>query len=170
MSRELGVKKMKEKANSLILFLLFGVVISGLMVFFFMPDRVEYIRNQAAHLVPPTLVATDPSFPEVQGRLIEGFPEFPVYSGATLIGSARTSPVDTADTGYRTKWTAKDDVPTVMKWYQAELPKIGWKIELSGDPANTGEQVVQISKGELRGYLGIEAQSTGVEIIVEVRK
>src|SRR3989344_4373748 len=94
---------MKDTANSFILFLLLGVVICGLTVFFFMPDRVEYLKNQALQIVQPKLVATDPNFKEVKGELLPGMPEFPAYPGAVIESSGKM--VQAVGTrGYLAKW------------------------------------------------------------------
>lgn len=134
-------------------------------------SKLETIKQPGQNVGEPQKleVATDPSFPEVKGKLIPGFPEFPVYPGATLKASAKTNRENQPDTGYRAKWVTKDSVPLVVKWSQQELPKNGWKIEALDDPENTGEQVTQISKGNFKGYIGAEAVAQGTEIVVEVR-
>lgn len=115
-------------------------------------------------------VATDPSFTEVKGQVLPGFPSFPVYPGATLVASAKTSPEGVENQGFRVKWSAGDSVPRVMAWYQVELPKTGWRIEKTDDPDNLGEQVVQISSDGFNGNIAIEtSQGNIIEIIVDIR-
>ena len=115
-------------------------------------------------------VATDPSFPEVKGKLISGFPDFPVYPGATLVASAKTNRADQLDTGYRVKWAVQvDAVPNVMEWYQDELSKNGWTYEVPNDPNATGEQVAQIKKSGWEGFVESELEDGATEIVVEVR-
>lgn len=115
-------------------------------------------------------VATDPSFPEVMGKLIEGFPELPVYPGATLVASAKTNPDGVADLGYRAKWDTKDSVVQVMNWYETEMPKAGWEYTAPDDKTADGEQVARISKGDYTGYVAAEIEGDAIEIVVDLRK
>ena len=71
--------------------------------------------NARLHAANPTVgedqepaIATDPSFRELKGRLLEGIPEFPAYPGATLIGSAERNKPGEKNRGYRIKWTTTD--------------------------------------------------------------
>ena len=127
-------------------------------------------NNEAGTTKTPNLeVATDPNFPEVEGKLIAGFPTFPVYPGATLIASAKTNRADQPDTGYRAKWETKDAVIKVMRWYQDQLPKSGWKYEVPNDPNAAGEQVAEIKKGNLAGFINSDLETGTNEIVVEIR-
>src|SRR4030067_1863615 len=128
-------------------------------------------NNEAGTTKTPNLeVATDPSFPEVKGKLISGFPPFPVYPGATLIASAKTNRANQPDTGYRAKWETKDAVIKVMRWYQDQLPKSGWKYEVPNDPNAAGEQVAQIKKSGFAGFVEAEREpQKDTEVVVEVR-
>jgi len=148
-----------------------GIALIGSVILWIAIAREHALRkvDQTAQQVVPKLeVATDPSFPEIKGRVISGFPDFPVYPGAALVASAKTNRADQPDTGYRVKWTVQGEVPIVMKWYQAELPKSSWQIEQSVDPNNPGEQINQISKGNFNGSLLVENDGTVTEIIAEV--
>ena len=122
---------------------------------------------------PKLEVATDPSFTEVKDKLIEGFPEFPVYPGATLEASAKVNSEGQTDMGYRVKWETHDPVPKIARWYERELAKAGWKVTPSSDPQSEGEQVIKIEKDigskEFSGYVAPEMEGDEVEIIVDLR-
>ena len=97
--------------------------------------------NARLHAANPTVgedqepaIATDPSFRELKGRLLEGIPEFPAYPGATLIGSAERNKPGEKNRGYRIKWTTTDSPVQVMAWYEKTLPSDGWKYVLSDEP------------------------------------
>jgi len=149
------------------------IVLSGVVILWMNNEksRGQPIGNTADQNAPniETEVATDPRFPEIKGKLMSGFPEIPVYPGATLIASAKTNRANEQDTGYRAKWETQDAVVKVMKWYQEELPKSGWVYETPNDPNASGEQVAQIKKSDLEGFLEAEREEKGTEIVVEVR-
>lgn len=121
--------------------------------------------------IPSKEIATDPSFKEVKGSLIPGFPNFPVYADAELKGSATLSADADSSQGYRVIWELnKEDstVPEVMNWYQRELTRDGWKYEAPDDPTSVTEQVAQISKGNFKGYLAAEIEQNELEILVQI--
>ena len=105
-------------------------------------------------------VATDPNFAEVKGQLLPGFPEFPIYPGAELVGSAEVNLPDEPNQGYRVKWTTYDPVPQVMDWYLEELSKTGWVVEEPNDPEAEGEQVANIHKGGFKGHIAVESEGS----------
>ncbi|OGY25918.1 MAG: hypothetical protein A2Z11_02045 [Candidatus Woykebacteria bacterium RBG_16_43_9] len=157
---------MNIKRNHIVVLVVLGslaVVLTGLSMWF------GGIRQQSTEKTQKLEVATDPNFPEVKGKLISGFPQFPVYPGATLVASAKTNRVNQPDTGYRAKWETKDAVIKVMRWYQDQLPKSGWKYEVPNDPTAAGEQVAQIKKSGFEGFVEAESEQKGAEIVVEVR-
>lgn len=157
-----GINKNSILAGAVILFAL----VSSLV--WIVVRQTSTDKDKTTNLQQKLEVATDPSFPEVGGALIEGVPSLPVYPEATLVASAKTNPPDQPDSGYRIKWRTTGSVAEIMTWYQKEMPKNGWTIEPSNDPDNTGEQVTQISKGDFSGYIGVESEEQQVEIVVEV--
>ncbi len=161
---------MLQKYNGKVLIIIGVLVISiGLTVWFIKSGQRS--TNEAIPELQTQEVATDPSFTEVKGQLIPGFPELPVYPGASIVASAKTNPEIKLDIGYRAKWKASDPVLKVMKWYLEELPKYGWNVEPPNDPNATGEQVASIAKEDLKGYLEVASESEAeTEIWVEVRK
>jgi hypothetical protein len=155
---------MTKKQNILIISIL-GFVIISLAIFAKSGMSNRFFGSQK-HLE----AATDPAFPEQIGKLMDGFPEFPVYPQAKLVASAKTNPANEPDLGYRAKWDTQASVIDVMAWYETELPKSGWSYEAPDDKASSGEQVAKISKGDLTGYVAAEIEGNVVEIVVDLRK
>lgn len=113
-------------------------------------------------------VATDPSFRELVGGLIEGIPEFPPYPGATLVGSAERNRLDEQNRGYRIKWTTRDRPARVMAWYEKTLPRHGWKYVPSYEPDEGDELEAKVAKGAFSGYLEAETEDDGPTVVVLV--
>lgn len=145
-----------------ILILILAIVAVGGFVF---KDKIVNIINNNKKLE----VATDPTFPEVMGKMVAGFPEVPTYPGATLVASAKTNAEGEPDLGYRAKWETTDSVPQIMKWYEVELPKNGWKYTAPDDKKSEGEQVAKISKGDYSGYVAGEMEGDKIEIVIDLR-
>jgi hypothetical protein len=103
-------------------------------------------------------IATDPSFRELKGGLLEGIPEFPAYPGATLIGSAERNKPDEKNRGYRIKWTTTDGPAQVMAWYEKTLPGYGWKYVGSDEPAEVDELEAKITTAAFSGYIEAETK------------
>ena len=158
------------QTNSLLITIAACVVIIALSIILFFigfSPQFQHVVNQIVEQKPE--VATDPSFPEIKGELIGGFPDFPVYPGATLIASAQTNPAGQPPQGYRAKWVTHDPVIKVMNWYEDDLPIAGWQYTPPNDQQSEGEQVAEISKGDLKGYIAAEIEEENIEIVVDVR-
>lgn len=154
--------------KKIITIILVLTILVALGAFMYMRKGQLFINNSGE--AETKMVATDPAFPEVEGKLIEGFPDMPVYPGAKLVASAKVNPADVADLGYRTRWDTKDGVIQVMQWYETELPKNGWEYEVPDDQASNGEQVAKITKEGYVGYVAAEMEGDHIEIVVDLRK
>jgi hypothetical protein len=113
-------------------------------------------------------VATDPGFRELVGGLLEGIPDFPVYPGATLVGSAERNRPDEQNRGYRIKWTTRDRPARVMAWYEKALPRHGWKYVRSYEPDEGDELEAKVAKGAFSGYLEAETEDDAPTVVVLV--
>jgi len=128
------------------------------------------VRNDTVASAQKLEVSTDPNFPEVKGRIISGFPDFPVYPSATLVASSLINKEGETVQGYRVKWkTNPGNVPEIMQWYQSALQKAGWTFTANDDTQSLGEQVAPISKGDYRGYVAAEMEGDIIEIMVDLR-
>jgi hypothetical protein len=159
---------MKHK-NLLWMSLLFLFIL--LTVFLIKKVNTENLRQNeiAVDLVPE--IATDPSFTELKAQITPGFPsDFPVYNGATLVGSATDTPSDYSQT-YRVKWDLAPGTSTVdaMQWYKKELTAGGWGFEDPDSWANVDEFVAQIQRDGLKGYIAVENESGEIEVVVDLK-
>ncbi len=158
----------------LILAAVLVVLIVGGLWFYGQGERsfTNFVNKPQQSPIPKMEVATDPSFKEVKGAIISGFPiDFPVYPGAELEASAKTNTEGMPDRGYRVKWVTHEGVIKVMDWYLAEFKKTGWVItEAPTDPKSPGEQVTHIKKGMFDGYIAAETEGTDgeVEIVADL--
>jgi hypothetical protein len=147
------------------------LVISLVFSFF----RKNTAKTSDSSNTPQLLVATDPSFPEVAGRLIEGFPsDFPIYPGGVLIASAKINPPNVPDQGYRAKWElvgTQDTTSEVVSWYKDQLVSQGWGFIDPSDPEGLGELIAHIEKqDEYEGYVAAEIEGEDeIEIVVNLR-
>jgi hypothetical protein len=113
-------------------------------------------------------VATDPSFRELLGGLLEGIPDFPAYPGARLVGSAERNRPDERNRGYLVKWTTRDRPARVMAWYEKALPPLGWKYVPSHEGDEEDELEAKVAKAAFVGYLEAETDDDGVTVVVLV--
>jgi hypothetical protein len=114
------------------------------------------------------VIATDPSFRELKGGLLQGIPEFPSYPGATLIGSAERNRPDEKNRGYRIKWTTGDGPAQVMAWYEKALPRYGWTCLPTDEPGELDELEAKISNPSFSGYIEIETEDYPHRDITEI--
>jgi hypothetical protein len=130
------------------------------------------LQTQTA-ATPKMEVATDPNFKEVEGQLVDGFPAFPVYPGATLEASSTVNREDQVIQGYRALWISHDAIPKIARWYETELRKAGWQVTPNDDPNSDGEQVIKIARDsndvEYTGYVAPEMEGDRIEIVVDLR-
>ncbi len=114
---------------------------------------------------------SDPNKLEVKGELVAGFPDFPVYSKATVVNSSRVKELSDPAKGYQAAWKVHDaSVAKVMQWYLQELKNTGWQIVVPpNDPQGYGEQLATVSKGGSTAYLIVELEEEGViAVIVDI--
>lgn len=160
----------KNRVPTLAKVILLFILVFSLIAYLFV--RKNILEPPVQKEEAPKQVATDPSFNEALGQLLPGFPEFPLYPGAELVGSAEVNLPDEPNQGYRVKWITKDLVPQVMGWYLEALSQTGWVVEEPNDPEAEGEQVANIRKDDFKGYLAVESEGSDgeVEIVVDIRK
>lgn len=151
---------MKTSTLIIISFVIIGVIAIALFSSFTTSRNTQTYRSNASSDIV-----------QEEGQLVEAFPDFPEYPGALLEESSQRQQAINTNQDIRAAWQTSDPVPTVMSWYVTELPKNGWTVEPPDDPMAQGEQVAQLSKDDLRGYIGIENEGTNkTEIVVDFRK
>jgi len=111
----------------------------------------------------------EPGKTEVEDTLILGFPEFPVYPGATTISSYKKE--EGEKVGFEANWEADASVSEVMAWYINALEEAGWVFEEEPEDVDEiFEQFLIAAKDEIRVYLSVEKEEEGakkVEISAE---
>lgn len=159
------MKNLNKQSGSVQIFIVLAVVVLAAAGFIYYSKNTVPVKKE---------IATDPNFKEVKGELLPGFPtDFPIYPGATLVGSSNNNVEGKPDNGYRVKWTSHDGVVKVMAWYLQELTKNKWIItEKPTDPASSGEQATHIEKNGLSGFVAAENEGAEgeVEIVVDLNK
>ncbi len=104
----------------------------------------------------------------LQGELVGGFPDFPVYPKASVVTSRR----EEAGVNYETQWESSGTPLAIMKWFMDEFKKDSvW--EVLEEPEVDQEYVeysALIKRGEWLYYTTVEAGEDGGKtmIIVEV--
>lgn len=104
-----------------------------------------------------------------EGKLVDQFPDFPVFPEAILEGS-RKMPQASEGKGYMAEWQLAPDkeIKTVMQWYLKELETQGWTItQRPVDPEGYGEQVAQAEKGTMHALIQIEKERDAIEITID---
>ncbi len=142
--------------------------IAALMIIVFSAGEIEKFFSGK---VDQAEIEKDPNVVEVENKLVANFPEFPVYPGAVIEKSSGR--IETINTGQdlRAVWISDEkSVQTVMNWYIDELEKSGWQVEKPNDPIAMGEQVAQIKKDDLSGYIAVEDEAGTTEIVADFRK
>lgn len=105
-------------------------------------------------------------FDKLQGQLVSGFPDFPIYPGASIIGSYKK--IDGERIGFEATWETEISQNEVAAWYLNEFNKyIGWTIHELPDTFNSDELVFRIEKNNQKSTLTIEREDDITEITVE---
>lgn len=155
--------------NSKVLFtLLLGIILISALLAALLQIRDTSLRptpTQAPYIQEP-----ENNIVEAEGELVEGFPEFPVYPGAEIHESAVRRQAYNTGRDIYAEWTTNDSVIEVMRWYEQELSKLGWSIGEPNDPENPSEQIIQITKDNLSGYVAAEDEEGTTEIVVDLKK
>lgn len=118
----------------------------------------------------PRIEITEGMIRRTDGQIVERLQGFPVIPGATLQESSERLQALDSNQDLRAVWTVSKTVPEIMNWYIDQLKKDGWRVQPPDDPKAQGEQVAQISKGVLSGYIAAEVEEGGVvEIVVDFK-
>lgn len=112
------------------------------------------------------LTKTLPTVNFAEGRIIDGFPEFPIYPNATILSSQieRDTP-----TSYQAYLESADAVAAIVTWYNENLVKDNWTIVRSIDPSTPADQNVLASKNGLNLTVNVEKESDGTKISIDIR-
>jgi len=122
------------------------------------------IIKNALDTTPPWRTKTSPALPQA-------IPRFPLYPGAVLEESTINNWPLSPNQFVEVEWKTGDPVISVTSWYIAELSKNGWSVEPPDDSSAQSEQVVQITKDDLTGYLEVENEGEeNTEILIHLTR
>jgi hypothetical protein len=103
---------------------------------------------------------------ELQGEIVSGFPDIPVYARSELIYTYKK--MENGKNGYEGVWKTDESVSVVMNWYIENLEQFGWNIiEPPDDLEADGEQYLVAVKGDLVLNLIVENEEGPTEIHAE---
>ena len=153
------------KAKSKILFVFFVLVFSVLAI----GVGVALLKKPKDTKITPAgqaPVTIEPGKTELEGQLVAGFPEFPVYPGANIVSSYKKQ--EESKVGFEANWEADASVSEVIVWYIDALRESGWVFEEEPDDLSISEQSLVAKKDNLRVYLTVEEGVSITEINVEI--
>ena len=101
--------------------------------------------------------------------VIDSLSDFPVYPDAEVEETTERVRAIQSSQDLRGVWESDKSVTEVMKWYIAALREDGWTV-IPPDDRNGAEQVAQISKDELQGYIAVEDEKGKTEIVIDFQK
>ncbi len=108
----------------------------------------------------------EPGKTELEGELVAGFPELPVYSGSALVNSYKKQEADMV--GFEANWETDGTVSEIMSFYIETLPEEGWVIKEMPDTVNLYDQQLIAERDKTRFYLTVEEGEEKTEINVEI--
>ena len=111
-------------------------------------------------------ITVEPGKTELEGQLIAGFPEFPVYPGANIVSSYKKQEGDKV--GFEANWEADASVNEIIVWYIDALRESGWVFEEEPELDYTSEQQLIARKDETTVYLTAEREEGVTEINAEI--
>ena len=102
----------------------------------------------------------------VQGKLIAGFPSFPIYPGAKVVESERLT--EGTKVGFEAELITNDSVQDSYSYYLRTLKRDGWKIIFASSNSSTAEeQGLGAEKDAVRVYIEFEEENGKTEIEIE---
>lgn len=132
----------------------------------FLKEAVNFVSNtepQPEVIDQNVIVSTD--------TVAEPLSDFPVYPGGELIESSQRVISLKTNQDLRAKWKVEGAVPEIMQWYLKAIVAEGWKIDMPpNDPSAKAEQVANISKGNLSGYVAVEDEAGTIEVMIDFKE
>ena len=135
------------RSNLLLIFLVISFVFIAIVTGVFL------LNKPSKKLAP----SKEPGKTELEGELVAGFPELPVYQGAALVNSYKKQ--EGEKVGFEANWEIDASVSEVMIWYIDALSESGWVFEeVPEDVDEVFEQSLIAQKDETRVYLTVERE------------
>ena len=102
----------------------------------------------------------------VKGKLVESFPQLPVYPASTVEKSYKKEAG--AKVGYEAEYLTDRSPKEAMRWYKAELVKQGWTIISEEIEDVEGEFSLMVEKNGEKVNVFAENEDGKTEISIEI--
>jgi hypothetical protein len=146
----------KTTRSSLPFMAMLALAALGLIMF---TQNLKY-RNEAS---------AAPTSNQIEGTIIDDFPDFPFYPGAQVLSSQRTAAYGKQPVSYQAYFESKDSVSKIVKWYKENLVKAGWKIDPESDTSQPEEQTLSVSNSSREGTVFVENEGSETFISIHVQ-
>jgi len=159
---ELDIKKMKDTKglNQKIIWLILLSFLAILSIYSLI------LFSKARSLLTQGNQKSQHRFDKLQGHLVTGFPDYPIFPGASIIGSYKK--IDGERIGFEATWETNVPQGTVADWYLEEFNKYkGWTIHELPENFDSPELVFLLEKNNQKSTLEIEREDDITEITVE---
>ncbi len=103
---------------------------------------------------------------EVKGKLVEGFPQFPVLTGAKIEESYKKE--SQGKFGYEVELITSNTPKQVLMWYWDELEKEGWAVyDENIEESEEGDYFLMAQKGNLKVGVFAENEDSETDVTIE---
>ena len=107
----------------------------------------------------------EPGMTLIKGKLVENFPQLPVYPASTVAKSYKTEAG--AKVGYEAEYLTDKTPKEAMLWYKEELLNQGWKILSEEIESVEGEFSLMVERGREKVNIFAENEDGKTEISIE---
>lgn len=141
---------------------LFLVVLGGLLVVYLNTSKTSVSRQDSSEAQTTILK-------EENGKLVEGFPEFPIYPGSTI---ARSQYGTTAgkDTYVADLETTGQSLEAVMEWYEDEKLPEAWIYDEPLTVLPSGDRRIKVHQNgsPLRVTLTVTQEKQNLPVVISI--
>jgi hypothetical protein len=145
----------------LVVLLLAGVVI--LATVYFKSQSVKPKNNNQTTL---------PVVNQAEGQLIAGFPDFPIFTGASITSTQHTNAVNAPTyqpASYQAYLESTKSVTEIIAWYTQNLQKMGWQVTTPADQTDLNDKNILAVKGKLKATVNVEKENNTATIAIYIR-
>lgn len=137
----------------IIIALLIGLAISG-FIFLRGNSQTSLQSSQNYPKPEPTAVVV-----QGMGQIVEGFPDFPSYPGATVTSSQINQATSSTPASYQAYLGSTNSVSDIINWYTQNLQAAGWTIDRPADPvAQPDDQNIVVEKNGQKATVNAELE------------
>jgi hypothetical protein len=138
---------MKKNTSSTLLLLALAILVVTLVTV------VKKVKNSDSTAGAPvdaaSLALLNTNYNEVQGILVDSFPEFPVYPDGVVVSSRKYAGAADGVSGYSGVWVLSGDnvMWEIAQWYTNKLSEMGWQKTALEDRGDS-EQILNMVNGD----------------------